>query len=265
MRHHLTIRTAARFGGLLFLCLTVAAATTACSGKSGSKKKPAKPRPVPTKQVDPATVGTVDGVVSFAGPVPKANSRKVTDATCRNERASGRTIPDIVVQDGKVANAFVHIKEGLEEYIFETSSAEVEIDQVGCSYLPLVVGAQVGQPVVFINSDKTMHNVHTLPDDNDSTNFAMPRVGMRKPITFDAPEVIVKTKCDVHPWMRAYIGVVRHPHFAVTGEDGAFSLTGVPPGDYVVEVWHERFGRQTQKVTLPPSGEQSVNFQLEAK
>jgi hypothetical protein len=110
-----------------------------------------------------------------------------------------------------------------------------------------------------------MHNVRTSPVQNDSTNFAMPTRGQRRTKTFDSPEVAIKTGCDIHPWMRSYIGVVAHPFFAVTGADGAFAFDGVPPGSYVVEAWHEVYGRVSKKLTLKAKGAQSLALSFTAK
>ncbi len=169
-----------------------------------------------------------------------------------------------MVQDSKLQNAFVWVKEGLEGYAYEPSSEEVVVDQRGCIYEPRVVGVQVKQPLTFVNSDTTNHNVHTVPKKNRGTNFSMPKQGMRTTKTFKKQEVMVKTKCDVHPWMGAWIGVVRHSGFAVSSADGTYEITGLPPGDYLLEVWHEKLGDSTQRVTLSPSGEVTVDFSFQA-
>jgi plastocyanin len=240
----------------------VVAALCACS--CGDKKKPGKAqvesRPKPTKVVDAATTGTVEGVVGFVG-TPRPNTEiGLSDPACKKGLASPILRDEALVQDGKLQNAFVYLKSGLEEYAFEPPQAEVSLDQRNCVYRPLVVGVQVGQALTFVNSDPVLHNVHTVPDENDGTNIAMPSLRMRHTVRFDTEEVPVKTKCDVHPWMRAYIGVVEHPFFAVTGPDGRFRFPGVPPGTYVVEAWHEVYGRKTQQVTLGANESKTIEF-----
>ncbi|MHC4829042.1 MAG: carboxypeptidase regulatory-like domain-containing protein, partial [Planctomycetota bacterium] len=127
-----------------------------------------------------------------------------------------------------------------------------------------VSGAMQGQKVVFLNSDNLPHNVHLLAENNPGLNELMPGKDQRLPRRFKKPEVMIEAKCDIHPWMRAYFGIVPHPWFAVTGPDGAFVLNDVPPGEYVLETWHEVYGRVTQKVTVPPRGEATARFRYQA-
>ena len=126
-------------------------------------------------------------------------------------------------------------------------------------YSPRVVGVQVGQPLVFVNDDPVMHNIHAMGDSN-GFNAGMPGKDQRITRIFETPEVMLKMKCDVHPWMTAWIGVVGNPYFAVTGRKGDFDLEKVPPGDYGVEVWHEVYGAQTLHVRVPPKGEAKADF-----
>jgi hypothetical protein len=212
----------------------------------------------PATPLDPATVGTIAGKVLFRGtPPPPTELRMSADAAC-----GGRTISfDVKVNDGRVENAFVYLREGLGERVFELPKEAVTIDQTGCMYEPHVLGLQTGQELVFVNSDPTLHNVHTTPEKSRAVNFGMGVKGARRSIRIARPEVMVTVKCDVHPWMRAYVGVLDHPYFAVTGADGTFRLADVPPGEYVVEAWHERFGRRTAKVSLPAKG--TVEIDLE--
>jgi len=230
---------------------------------AGEAPEPEAP-PVPAAElvpVDPATVGVIRGVVNLTGTPPEPREIPLgSNPACSSGHDGPVFFDSVIVQEGKLKNAFVWVKKGLERTAFEIATNEVEIDQRGCIYQPRVIGVQVGQPVVFINSDNTTHNVHTVPVKGSGENFCMAIQGMRSPRTFKREEVMLKTKCDIHPWMGAYIGVVRHPVFAVSAADGAFELTGVPPGDYVVEAWHEKFGTLTQAVTLAASGEATTSF-----
>lgn len=246
----------------------VLGATTGCKGGDGdgaTGREGVAARPAATKQVDPATAGTIEGTVSFSGTAPANEELPIAEAACAKVHTSPPHQDLVVVKDGRLENAFVYIKEGLADYAFAPPADEVVIDQVGCVYRPLVVGVQVGQPLTFVNSDTVLHNVHTLPQENRGANFSMPTRGMRTSKKFGEPEVMIRTKCDVHPWMRAYIGVVAHPHFAVTGPDGAFRFQGVPPGEYVVELWHETLGTQTQKIAVPDKGTVRADFTVAAK
>ena len=123
-----------------------------------------------------------------------------------------------------------------------------------------MTGAQVGQPIDFLNSDATLHNVHGSPTANSGWNFMLPVKGAERVVRVDKAEVMIAVRCDLHPWMRGYLGIVAHPYFAVTGPDGRFTLAGVPPGTYTVAVWHERFGTREASVSLPARGTQDVTF-----
>ncbi|HEX5035569.1 MAG TPA: carboxypeptidase regulatory-like domain-containing protein [bacterium] len=202
----------------------------------------------PTIPIDPSTVGLITGVVRFEGTPPSPTKIPVAGfPDCANPRGED---DDVRIQGGLVENAFVFIRNGLDDYVFPPAEGEVVLDQKGCLYAPRVVGLRVGQTLVVKNGDPTPHNVHALPKFSESFNVAMGgnAADIRK--TFDEPEVMVPVRCDIHPWMRAYVGVLRHPVFAVTGPDGAFVLKGIPPGHYTLEAWHERLGTRSLPVTV---------------
>ena len=134
------------------------------------------------------------------------------------------------------------------------------LNQEGCRYIPHVLGIQVGQTLNIVNSDPTLHNIHAIPEANEEFNMGQPIQGMQFERTFDTPEIMVPMRCDVHGWMNSYIGVLDHPFFAVTGEDGMFDISSLPPGDYVIEAWHEALGTQTQNVTVTTGGTAEVSF-----
>jgi plastocyanin len=151
--------------------------------------------------------------------------------------------------------------------VFATPTAPIVVDQRGCLYEPRVAGAQRGQDIVFVNDDATLHNVHTKPSKSRAVNFGMASLGERHAIRIDATEVMVPVVCDVHPWMRAYIGILDHPYFAVSAADGSVRLSGVPAGRYTLAVWHERFGTRETDVTVA-AGETSgvrIEFSDEAR
>jgi plastocyanin len=127
-----------------------------------------------------------------------------------------------------------------------------------------VLGIRVGQTIEIVNSDPTLHNVHAVPISNQEFNKGQPFQGMRERQVFTVPEVMVRFMCNVHGWMAAYVGVVAHPFFAVTDDAGKFELKGLPPGTYTIEAWHEKFGRQTGKVTVGERQAQTAAFTFKA-
>ena len=160
--------------------------------------------------------------------------------------------------------AFVQIVSGLGDRKFAPPAEPVALDQRGCVYYPRVVGVQTGQPLLLINSDPTLHNVHTASSANKPFNFGMSVQGQKATRYFQHEETMIKAKCDVHPWMAAWIGVSPHPFFAVTGEDGRFAIAGLPPGTYDIEAWQETLGRQRMTVTLAEGEAVSANFTFAA-
>ncbi len=215
--------------------------------------------------LDAATTGSIEGHVLFAGTVPPARTIAVTsDPTCAAAHPNGLVIRDVRVTEGRLADTFVAITKGLEDRVFAVPDTPVEIDQRGCWYEPRVAGVQVGQPIRFRSSDDTLHNVHGEPHASSRWNFGLPRRGSERTMTLTGPEIMVPVRCDVHPWMRLDLGVVTHPFFAVTAEDGAFRFTGVPPGQYVVTAWHATLGRQDHPVTLAPQQTATLDLPFES-
>jgi hypothetical protein len=197
--------------------------------------------------------GAIVGRVKLTGPRPPVDTPRVgPDTTCLEIAGAPPPGEDLVVgDDGAVANAFVYIKDGLDRgQVYDRPATGAALDQRGCRFVPRVVGVQVGQPLEVLNSDPTGHNVHALAVRNAEFNRAQPVQGMRETRVFSSPEVMIRVKCDIHGWMTAYVGVVDHPFFAVTTPDGGFDLPDVPPGQYTVEVWHERLGTQTRRVRV---------------
>ncbi|HXV27876.1 MAG TPA: carboxypeptidase regulatory-like domain-containing protein [bacterium] len=206
--------------------------------------------------------GTVTGKVSFTGtaPAPQAINMNA-DPTCAKLHSEPVYTEEVVVNpNGTLKHVFVYVKEGLEGGTYPTPSEAIVMDQKGCHYDPHVFGIQVNQPLTIVNSDATLHNVHGMPKESREFNLGMPIQGMKLNRKFDKPEIMVKFKCDVHPWMSAYAGVLPHPFFSVTDEQGAFEIQDLPAGSYTIEAWHEKYGPQTQQVTVDESGTQTVDF-----
>lgn len=198
-------------------------------------------------------MGTIRGLVLLEGVPPLPTQIPIASfKDCATPKTTDDA--DVLIGKGRVQNAFVYLREGIEAYEVPPGTGEVMIDQRSCFYTPRVVGLQVGQALVVKNSDPFLHNVHALPKSSRSFNIGMGKGSPEIRRTFESPEVMVPIRCDVHPWMRAYVGVLSHPYFAVTGPDGAFELKGVPAGTYTLAVWHERLGIRTHPVSLETRG-----------
>jgi plastocyanin len=248
----------------LLLCCACLGAAAACGSGAPESSAPAA---VSGKKVDASTAGAVAGRVVFEGAVPAAETIRMTSDKACVENAGPNPQSDalLIGGDGAVRNAFVWVKDGLDPaYTFDTPTTPVVIDQKGCVYAPRVLGVRVGQPIDVVNSDPTLHNVHALPMVNQEFNHGQPVQFSKLSRTFTAPEVMVRFKCDVHSWMAAWVGVVAHPYFAVTGADGAFQLPNLPPGTYTLEAWHEKLETRTVQVTVASGQTQTAAFTFTA-
>ncbi len=219
---------------------------------------------VGAKQVDPTTAGTVKGKILYEGvaPEPKQISVKGNPECAALHQGGAIASEEIIVKEGILQNVFVYVKQGLEGYSFTPPARAHVITNKGCVYVPHVSGIMVGQTVEFLNEDSTLHNIHSYPKNSKGFNLGLPLVGMKQTKRFDAPEVMVPLKCDVHPWMQGYVGVLPHPYFQVPGSEGTFELKNLPPGDYVLEAWHEKLGSRSQAVKLESGGTQEIEFKF---
>jgi plastocyanin len=231
--------------------------TAAACGKS--EEAPPAPAAV-TNPVDPATAGSIAGVVTLDGRAPAPQPINMdSDPYCT--RQPPNTTEAVVAGEGAgLQNVFVYVKDGLGNRVFPVPSTAVVLDQKGCRYTPHVLGIQVGQSLEILSSDNTLHNVHAMPQQNREFNKAHQLAGIKHTHVFSTREVMVPFKCDVHKWMNAYVGVVDHPFHAVTADNGRFELKGLPPGTYTVEAWHETLGTQTQMVTVGEKQTSDVSF-----
>jgi plastocyanin len=206
-------------------------------------------------------------MVALDGAAPKnAPIRMNADPICLREVKTPQFMETFVVGgDGKsLANVFVYVKDGLGNYVYDTPTETITIDQKECRYHPHVFGMRVGQPLQILNSDPTLHNIHATPKVNSEFNTGQPIQGMKTNHTFSSPEVMVPFKCDVHGWMNAYVGVLPHPYFAVSDSSGKFALNTLPAGTYTIEAWHERLGAQTQQVTIAEKETKEITFTFKA-
>ncbi|MEM7581866.1 MAG: carboxypeptidase regulatory-like domain-containing protein [Acidobacteriota bacterium] len=198
-----------------------------------------------------AFAGSITGKITYDGSVPKLRPIKMdADPSCVQKHRSPVYPQSLVLGDGNgLGNVFVHIKNA-PAYSGKAPTQAFVLDQRGCIYEPRVAGVMVGQPVKFKNSDGILHNVHGFPKRNREFNIGMPPMVKEREQVFNKPEPVFQVKCDVHPWMNAYIAVMTHPYFAVSETDGTFEIRNVPDGTYSIEAWHEKLGTQRTEVTV---------------
>jgi plastocyanin len=234
---------------------------SACGGGNGGETGAPGDTAAMTTMV--ADAGTISGNIDFSGTAPaNAPIDMSEEPTCAEKHATPPTQETVMASGGKLANVFVYLKEGVSGSA-PAPAAAAEVDQNGCVYRPHVLGLQVGQTLTIRNSDGILHNIKAAPSANRPFNISQPR-NMTSDRSFNSPEIMIPVQCDVHGWMSMYIGVVAHPYFAVSGADGSFTIANVPPGTYTVEAWHEKYGTQTQQVTVPANGTATVTFQYSA-
>ncbi|MEE2823053.1 MAG: carboxypeptidase regulatory-like domain-containing protein [Acidobacteriota bacterium] len=250
--------------GLFLLGLTVACGG---GGETASEVAPeaesiaATPETPQSSAPDLSQSGSVTGRVSFEGEAPKmARIRMGAEPSCEEKHGGPIYSQDVVVNDnGTLKNVFIWIKEGMDQYSFETPSDPAVLDQDGCLYTPHVLGVQMGQGIQMLNSDQATHNIHPVPANNREWNISQ-AAGQEMTRSFPRQEITIPVKCNIHPWMKSYIAVVPHPYFSVTSDDGTFEINNMPPGDYTIEVWHETYGTQEQQIKIDPNSSQNIEF-----
>jgi plastocyanin len=245
-----------------------------CGGATSGHKKRPKEAPAATqaaaaatrvekKPIDKTKLGSIKVIVKYEGDPKKNKKIKMTaDPACESAHAKGARQEKFLRNDNMtMANAVVYLKDGWQGWQVEKAVGSVVLNQKGCTYVPHVLTAQTKQEIEFKNSDATLHNVHPTPKKNKAFNKATPAHGSVKK-SFRRDEIGIPVKCDVHPWMKSYISVFKHPWHAVTPKgDGAATLKDVPEGKYKVTAWHEALGTakemevevkvgQTAEVTL---------------
>jgi plastocyanin len=213
-----------------------------------------------------AAAATISGTITFTGKPPALKPLAMdADPACAKKHTGKPVLAEMLVLGSgqTMANVIVWVSKGLPAgKTFPVPKNPVTLDQNGCMYVPHAMGIMVGQAYRILNSDGILHNIHTLPKINPSFNRAMPATSKEASTTFGKPEDIFQIKCDVHPWMSAYIGVFTHPFFSTTSTDGKFTIPGLDAGTYEITAWHERLGKQTASITVGASDTKTQDFKF---
>lgn len=246
------------FGGLFLL--------TVCSRGDDGAGRATRPARATEREVQ--AEATISGRVTFAGTRP-TNPRidMRAEPACQNESPAPPTVETVVVNaNGTLANVFVYVKAGLPAGAkYQAAAAPVVLDQAGCRYHPHVLGIMVGQNLEILNSDSVPHSIKAKATKNQPFTLSQPSAGRKTRRTFSVPEVMVALECNFHGWMHAFLGVLPHPFYAVTGADGSFRLMGLPPGTYTIEAWHETYGTRTATVTVTGTETKTADFTFVAR
>lgn len=255
---------------LLLAALTL----TGCKHTPTPASTPAsEPIAHPAPLIDPATAGAISGVVHFDGTAPtRIPIDMAADPACNQANLPNLT-EQYIVNDHLLANVYVYIKSSARastaalSYTADPNTPPVILDQKGCRYTPHVIAVQQGGAISYLNSDATVHNIHTMPTQpgNASLDISEPANTAPRTETFNTPEVMLPVRCNNHPWMSAFINVAPNPWFAVTGTDGAFHITGLPPGTYTLAAVHEKLGEQDIQITVAPKSVATASFTFAAK
>jgi plastocyanin len=207
-----------------------------------------------------ANAGSVSGTIALTGPVPELKPREVT----RDKEACGgdhKPNPSLVLGAGNaVADAVVNLT-GVASGKGFAQPAPL-LDQKKCLFVPYVQVVPAGSELTLLNSDPVLHNVHAYDAANETLfNVSTPLQGVKVPQRVTRPG-LMRIKCDVHPWMSGFVYAAENPYAAVTGKDGKFSMSDVPPGTYTLHVWHEVLGTKELTVTVPPNGAATADVTL---
>lgn len=207
---------------------------------------------------------SITGTITFDGKAPALRPIAMdADPVCAKKHSGPVANEMLALGTGNtMGNILVWVSKGVPAKTYPAPSTPVTLDQRGCMYSPHVMGIMVGQPYKILNSDGVLHNVHTLPKVNSSFNQGMPPSMKEANTKFDKPEAVFHIKCDVHPWMSAYIAVFTNPFFSVTSTDGKFTITGLDPGTYEVTAWHEKLGTRTASITVGANDKKTQDFKF---
>lgn len=232
-----------------------ATATASTAASTAPAAAPAAATPVS------ADAATINGTVKFEGTVPKMPALQMgADPFCASQHKDTAALDEEVVVGpaSELANVLVYVKNAPNT---PAPSTPAEIDQRGCRYYPHVQAVVINQPIHIKNSDATLHNIHAMPTVNSQFNEGQPVQGMVSTKKFDKVEMTpFRVKCDVHGWMKSFMAVLPNTYYAVSQTNGTFTIPNLPPGQYTLVAWHEKYGTQEQQVTVGPKEQKQVSF-----
>jgi plastocyanin len=250
------------------LLLLAALTLSGCKQSPAPTQSPTEPiASHPAPAVDPATAGSISGVVHFDGKAPARIAIDMSaDPACALATEPNLT-EQYIVTEHKLANVYIYVKSGAPDATAPASTPPIVLDQKGCRYIPHVIALQQGGSVEFRNSDPTMHNIHTMPTQigNDSIDLSETPMGQPQTEKFKSPEVMLPVRCNNHPWMSAFLNIAPNRYFAITGKDGSFTIPNLPPGTYTVAAIHGKLGEQDLQITVLPKSPARASFTFTAK
>jgi hypothetical protein len=234
---------------------------TAALTLTGCKHTPSAPR------IDPTTTSTISGTVHFDGPTPTRIPIDMSADPACNQANLPNLTEQYIVNDHHLANVYVYIKSGAPNYTAAPNTPPITLDQRGCRYTPHVIAVQQGGTISYLNSDATIHNIHTMPmqPGNASVDISEPAHTTPRTETFNTPEIMLPVRCNNHPWMSAFINVAPNPWFAITTADGTFTIPNLPPGTYTLAAVHEKLGEQDIQITVAPKSVAKASFTFAPK
>ncbi|MHA2621088.1 MAG: carboxypeptidase regulatory-like domain-containing protein [bacterium JZ-2024 1] len=250
---------------MMITALVFAASCKKQAQEGGPSSGPSVAPTTPSAPSGPTGTATITGVVTFKGAAPKPKKLDISaDPYCVSANPGGLTVNPVQTgPNGALREALVYVKSGISGP-YAPPSTPVILDQENCWYKPTLVALQAGQPLEIKNSDKTTHNVRA--DSRMSNSFNISEAPAEsKTKTLEKPEQQIPVTCDVHPWMKGFLFVFPHPFFSVSGDDGKFKISGLPAGEYEIEVWHPELGATSQKVTVTDGQSVEASFTLGAK
>jgi plastocyanin len=245
--------------------VALALSLSGCGGHPENSRSSDEDKPASSsvrEPVDAATAGSVAGIVKFDGTPRKMKAINMAAVpSCAKMHSSPATTEDVLVGDnGALQNVIVYLKGDFSRYSFDSAKSPVRIDQKGCTYSPHVIALMTGQQLQVANSDQTTHNINAGPKLNRRWNESQGVGASLLTEVFTRAETGIPVKCNVHPWMRAYISVFSNPYFQVTREDGSFKIDNVPPGTYRLTAWHELYGVKEQMITIKEKQDETISL-----